>query len=248
MNVHNLLKIAETVLRKNSPAILTAIGVTGTLTTAYLAARASFKAAEIIRVEEENKPPHFDAQTRFKERTKLVWKLYIPAAVTSVATIGCLISATKIGNRKLAASIAAYSLSEKAFVEYKEKVIDQIGARKEQAVRDEIAQDRVNANPPSREIVLGSGHVLCHEAHTGRYFESDMESLRKAMNDVNAKVLSEMWVTLSDFYYLIGLPRTSESSEFGWKDGKQLALMFTTLLTPDNRPCLSFEYNYLTKL
>jgi len=248
MNVHNLLRMAEKVVRSNSPAILTAIGISGTLTTAYLAARASFKAAEVIRVEEDGKPPHFNEQERLKARAKLVWKLYIPAGVTAVATIGCLITATKIGNRKLAASMAAYSLSEKAFVEYKEKVVDQIGSRKEQAVRDEIAQDKVNQNPPSREVILGSGHVLCHEAHTGRYFESDMESLRKAVNDVNAKVLSEMWVTLSDFYYMIGLPRTSESSEFGWADGKLLALMFTTVLTPDSKPCLSFEYNYLKQL
>lgn len=255
MNLHYLFKVAEKIIRDNSPAILTAFGVSGTLTTAYLAAKASFKAAEILEIEKEMVDTHDMIRDTmppldFKEKVKIVWKLYIPAAVTGVVTIGCIVGATKIGNRRVAAMTAAYSLSERAMNEYKGKVAETLGERKEQNIRDSIAQDRVNQNqPPSREIVLaGSGNILCCELYTGRYFNSDMETLRKAQNQINAKALKELDANLNDFYYLIGLNQTTVSGDFGWTSDKLMELKFSTVLAEDDRPCLTFEYNYINKL
>jgi len=232
---------AERIARENSSSILTALGVTGTVTTAYLTAKATFKAANQIA----------SAETEFgrienKEKIQLVWKMYIPAGTTGVLTIVCILGAAKINSRRTAALTAAYSLSERAYAEYKEKVIETLGEKKEQKVRDEIAADRIERNPPSQGIILvGSGDVLCYEAYTGRYFNSNMETLRKAQNDINAKLVRENETTLSDFYYMIGIPQTSFSSYSGWKSEKMMDLSFSTLLH-DGKPCLSFEYNYVT--
>lgn len=253
MNLHNIVRMTGKALKDNSPSILTAFGVTGTITTAYLASKASFKAAETIRFEQaylasKDKDTHLD----YKEKTKLVWKLYIPAAVSGVLTIGCTISSTRIGSRKAAALTAVYSLTEKAFSEYKEKVVETLGENKERAIRDELAQDKVTKNPPPhqyREVIIsGPGNVLCCELFTGRYFNSDMETIRKAANDVNEKIIHEMYVTLSFFYYLIGLPYTSYSSEIGWDSDRLMELQFSTVLTDDGRPCLAFEYNHTKTL
>jgi hypothetical protein len=46
-----LLKFAS----DNSPAILTSAAVVGTITTAYLTGKASFKAADVIRDEEDKR-------------------------------------------------------------------------------------------------------------------------------------------------------------------------------------------------
>lgn len=230
----------------NSPAILTAIGVTGALTTAYLTGTASFKAAEIIRAREEKDGYAVDPKLRVKHRTQLVWRLYVPAVGTGAVTVAAIIFANHIGTRRAAAVATAYSLSEKAFAEYKEKVLERIGASQEKEIRDEVAQDQVDRNPVStREVIVtGSGNVLCFDAYTGRYFNSDMESLRKAQNDINFNIVSGYCATLSDFYELIGLPRTHFSDSVGWTaDNKPFELEFSTTLSEDSRPCISIRYD-----
>lgn len=246
MTLIEIAKKAEKLAVDNSPAILTAIGVTGTLTTAFLTGKASFKAAEII-ADEQYQMDHNQVEVRneleSKEKLVLVWKLYIPAVGTGFLTVVCIIFANHIGTRRAAAVAAAYTISEKAFSEYKEKVVERLGTPKEQKIRDEVAQDRVNKNPGGRDIVVtGGGEVLCYEAFTGRYFKSDMETLKKAQNDLNYTILNDGYASLSDFYSKIDLPGTSFSEEVGWTSDKLLELNFSTVLSEDGRPCISIDF------
>lgn len=236
MNLQKFLKATEKVIVDNSPTIMTAIGVTGTITTAILAGQASFKAARIL---EDQKPRAWETAqngvedlTR-REKFEVVWKLYIPAAGMGGVTVFAIISANRIGMRRAAAMAAAYSISEKAFSEYKDKVVEHIGSNKEQKVRDEIAQDRVNRHDMpegDRVIVTETGITECYDSMTDRYWPCDMERLRRAQNDINFKILREDFATLTDYYQLVGLKKTSESDELGWNTDKQLELHFTATL------------------
>lgn len=237
MQFGDLAKRAAKAIADNSPAILTAVGVTGALTTAYLTGRASFKAAQLLAEE----PAHIDA----KEKVRICWKLYIPAAVTGTLTVAAIIGADRIGTRRAAALAAAYAISDKAFEEYKAKVVEKIGKNKEEAVRDAVAQDRVNNIPVGgREVIVtGNGSVLCMDAFSGRYFLSDMESLRKAENDINWAVVHNNYASLSDFYEIIGLPETSISSEVGWNVDKMMDMHFSSALTEaTGKPCMVVTY------
>lgn len=241
--MYKLLKTFEKLIVDNSPAILTAIGVTGTITTAVLAAKATYKYMKELAEE-----GYYDRDYKFerssREHVEHAWRFYIPAATTGALTIACIIGANRIGNRRAAAIAAAYSLSDKAFSEYKEKVIEKLGMNKERAVRDEVAQDQVTRNPSTgKEIVVtGNGEVLCYEAYTGRYFKSSMEALRKAQNNINFNLLNDGYVSLTDFYTELGIPRTSASDEVGWKNDSMLDLQFSTTLSDDGRPCISIDY------
>jgi len=225
-----IMKRFEKLVVDNSPTILTAIGVTGSLTTAYLTGRASFKAAQILSEES----PYLEA----KEKVQLCWKLYIPAVGTAVLTVAAVIGANRIGSRRAAALAVAYSVSERAFEEYKSKVIERVGEKKEQAIRDEIAQARVDRDPVGNAVIIGEGRVLCYEDFTGRYFLSDMEAIRKAQNDINQRIITDSYVALSDLYDLLNLPHTSESSEVGWNTDKLLDIRFSAILS-EGRPCIS---------
>lgn len=77
---------------------------------------------------------------------------------------------------------------------------------------------------------------------------SDMETLRRAQNTLNDRLLKHDYATLDDFYHLVGLSNTSSSSEIGWKSNRLMELDFTTTLSSDGRPCLAFDYNYTTTL
>lgn len=238
--------ITQHFLKTNSPAILAAVGVSGTITTAYLTAKASFQAAKVIDQIERKKARDLEP----KEMVDLVWKFYIPPALSGGITISAIVAGTAIGTRRTAALAAAYSLSDKALTEYKTKVVEELGERKERKIRDSVAQDNVNANPPSgREVMLaGPGNVLCFERFTGRYFHSDMETLRKAENTVNAKAQREVYAYLSDFYDLVGLGETSTSQELGWDSDRLMEIEYSTVISEDGRPCLAIEYNYTKPL
>jgi hypothetical protein len=239
MTFQDLVSKAVKLASDNSPAILTAIGVTGTITTAYLTGKASFKAARIIARVEQDSP---EIETR--EKVQLVWKQYIPAVAMGTLTVTSIVVATRIGTRRAAALATAYSLSERAIAEYKDKVIEKIGANKELAVREEVAQDRVNTHPVSQSTIIMTtgGESLCYEQFTDRYFMSSMEALKKAQNDINFDINHHNYASLSEFYDKLGLRHTMISDDFGWNGDSQLDLKISSTISDDGRPCLAVNY------
>lgn len=249
MNISGVLTNFSKTIKSNSPEILTALGVSGVITTTYLAAKASFKAAEVIREREAD--GHTDnLKLLLKYRTQMLWKLYIPAGISGIVTVGCIVGASKANRTRTAAAVTAYSLTEKAFSEYKEKVIEQIGKGKEQKIVDELAQERIEKFPPTKKelMVVGNGYVLCCELYTQRYFRCNMQALLKAQNDINARIISDFYVALDEFYDLINLEYTSNSSKMGWDSDKMLELQFSTVLANGEEPCLAFDYSYIRPL
>lgn len=255
MNLHKLLKKTEKMLIDNSPAILTGLGVAGVVTTAYLTGRATFKAADIIRAENKvlnrhatsmNDVVHFSN----KEKFELVWKLYIPAVGVGSLSIASIICANRIGTRRAAAVASAYAMAERGFQEYREKVVEKMGEKKEREVREEVAQDRVNRAAQTMVVTApGSGLVWCHDAFSNQFFQSDMQTLRKAQNDVNAQILHSDFATVSDFYDYVngdrkntGLDKTSVSGDMGWNTDKMLEIDFQTVMMDETIPCISVVF------
>jgi hypothetical protein len=247
LTIQNIINNTKKAMQANSPQIFTGLGITGVVSTAYLTGRASYKAALLIDWNEGNAGTHADRKQRYKERGKLVWKLYIPPVACGVATIGCIFGLSRVTSRRATAAAAAYAIAERGFEEYRDKVEEQLGKGKEQKIRDSIAQDKVEKNS-GNVIYVGRGLVLCCELHTGRYFRSDMEALKKAEREINQLLLSDLYVMMSEFYDLIGLPHTSMSDYMGWDSGRGLELFFSTTLSEDGEPCVAFDYNYAKPL
>lgn len=243
MAVSDLINQALKAVKSNAPEILTALGISGLATTSYLAAKGGYKAAQKM----SDKAPDLP----IKEQAKIQWKCYVPAALSGLATVTCIVGAGRSNGRRTAAAVAAYSVTERLFSEYKEKVIETLGESKEQKLRDDLAQRRVDANPPGdgREVlVIGKGEVLCCELYTDRYFKSDVETLRRAQNDINYLITGQNYVSMSEFYYIVGLPNTSMSDLMGWNFEKLMELKFSYVGAPNGEPCLAFEYNYVKPL
>lgn len=248
MPITDVAKSIEKFAIANSPAILTATAVTGTITAAVLTGKASFKAAELI-AEAEVAPAaagesEFPVSLDTKAKVELVWQLYIPAATVGISTIAAIIMANQIGTRRTAAMAAAYSVSEKAFGEYREKVVTKLGEKKEQGVRDEIAQDRVVANPPTSQQVMmvGDGEILCYDTFSGRYFNSTMENIRQAQNELNFQIINENYASLNDFYDQLGMPTIEIGDEFGWSADNKVDIRFSSTIAENQRPCMVIDY------
>lgn len=240
MSLAEILKRTEKVLVDNSPSILTGIAVAGTVTTAILTARSTLKADRYLR--EEMAGWEVEVMEP-RQKIQLLWKFYIPPALSCGLTVFAIIGANQIGNRRAAAMAAAYSISEKAFEEYKAKVVDKLGEGKERSIRDEIMQDRISDDPPcTRDVIITDREVLCYDAYSDRYFESDMETIKKAQNDINYVILHDYYASLSDFYERLGITRTQYSDEIGWNLDRLLEIEFTTALTEDQRPCICINF------
>lgn len=242
MDLVKLCKRLEKATYDNSPTILTGIGVATMLTTAYLTHRAASKATVLILEEERTE----GRTLRYREVFDLTWRLYIPPVSTAILSGTAIICANNVSSRRATAVATAYSISERAFADYKEKVVEKLGEKKEQAIHDEIAQDRVRNNPPndSTVVITDGGEVLCHDSFSGRYFKSSMETIQRAENEINHQILNEGYASLSELYYLLGLPPTGISEEVGWSQlNKLLSITYSTVLSPDNKPCISISFD-----
>jgi len=226
-------------IQPSTPQILTGIGIAGTVSTAVLAARGAQEAEYCLDTAAKQQP--------LTEQAKLVWRCYIPAVVSGTITIGCIYGASRVNARQAAALTAAYTLSERALFDYRDKVTETLGEVKEQAIRDDIAQDKVLANPNPTIVVEGTDVLTC-ELHTMRYFKSDMESLRKAQNDINSRMLRHDTACLSDLYDLLDIPNTATSWAHGWEAGKPMEMEISAVLAENGKPCLAFDYNYINVL
>lgn len=234
--------VAKT-LQQNSPAILTGISVAGLISTTVMAVRATPKAYAIL--EDEG---YFDQQIGKKEAIQLTWRLYAPAVCMGALTIGCMIGASSISMRRYAALASLYSISETTLREYQEKVVETIGASKEQKVRDGLAKDKLLAasDMHGREVIMtGKGEVLCFETITGRYFTSSIETIRKAENDLNHALIGDMNVSLNEVFYALGLPGTKLGDDMGWTVENMVEFIFSSQLTDNGTPCLVLDYKRL---
>lgn len=246
-SISNFVKTVGNKLSEHSPEILTGIGITGLLSTTILAVKATPKALQLI--DEKKEEMNTDELTN-TEVVKTCWKCYIPAAVTASVSVACLIGANSVNNKRNAVLATAYKLSESAFSEYKEKVIETIGEKKEEEVRDKIAKGRIEKNPVKNNevIITGKGDVLCYDIVSGRYFKSDVDKIRKAENTLNKKLMNDMYCSLNEFYDLIGLPFTQMGFELGWNVNDSLVeIEFSTQLSEDDTPCVVIQYSVLPK-
>ena len=225
---------------KHSPEILTAIGITGMISTTILAVKATPKALRLI---EEKKQQEQKEELTKVEVVKAAWKPYIPAATTCVVSAACLIGANTVHSKRNVALATAYQMSTKAFSEYREKVVETMGERKEKTVHDKIAKDKLEQNPVSQSqvIITEKGNTLCYEPLSDRYFKSDKGKIERAVNDLNHRMICGMEpnVSLNEFYNAVGLKQTPTGNRMGWRVDKGLIdIHYTAELADDDTPCI----------
>lgn len=239
--VNSVANKARYFLKANSPVILTAMAVTGVATTAVLAAKGHHKAQiDIMHAESEH-----GRDLDLTEKARLTWQYYLPPLTVGLTTMACVIGANTVHSKREAALMSAFTLSERAFADYREKVVERMGEAKEARVREDVVQDTLDKNPPtpSQIIVTGKGDVLCMDSYTGRYFRSTHSNIQKAVNELNAQIINDNYASQNDFNYLLGLPRSKFGDEYGWSTDRLLDLTITGGLSEDSEPCLVLNYN-----
>ena len=244
INLSEITKNMKNAVSKHTPEILTGFGIAGMFTTTILAVKATPKAIKLI--EAEKKESNKEKLTVI-ETVKTTWKCYIPAGTIALVSTGCLIGASSVNLRRNAVLATAYKIAENTHKEYREKVIETIGEKKEKVINDNIMKDKMDKNPVdhSTVIITDKGNTLCYDALSGRYFKSDIDKIKKVENELNRRMRNDNYISLNEFYDEIGLEHINPlGDDLGWNiDRGYIDIQFSPQLTPNDEPCVAINFS-----
>lgn len=220
-----LVKRAGKALKKASPTILSILGTAGVVATAVLAVKATPKALEHIELAKEEKQTKGGEKLTRMETVGASWRCYLPAAAAGVATIGCILGANVLNRRQQAALITAYTLANRSFVDYKNKVKELYG----QEAHNKIMESLMVEKPESPSITGSfSGNRfdfgesddqkhLFYDSFSKRYFESTFSDVLLAELHVNRNfALNGGEIGVDQFYEFLGLDTPNELKNLCW--------------------------------
>lgn len=238
------LSVAKKTLGKYSPQILTGVGIVGMALATGLAIKDTPKALTLV--DEKKKELQTDTLTPV-DTVKATWKCYIPAGSTFLLSAACLIGANSIGVRRIAALSTAYKISETALHEYKDAVLESVGEEKVKEIKEKVSEKKVQKLEIDDDdiIVTTYGKDLCLDPWSERTFTSNIEVIKKAINELNNSMMFDMsgYASLNDFYKKIGLAPTKAGEVLGWNimDGL-IEDDISSWITKDGKPCLVIDF------
>lgn len=238
--VKEFVKAVKRGYSMKEPEILLGLGISGSIIAMVQAGFGTYKAVDLV--DKKKKELGKDELTP-KEIIETTWFCYLPAAVIEAATIGCLLGSNSSSNKKIAAATAAFQISESWNKEYTEKVKETIGEKKESEIRDEIEKDRLAKRPViSREVfITGNGGYLC--SIFGRYFRSDIDTVKQAFNKVNYRMQTEHTISKSELCYELDITPEDDDDKEGWNIGNGLIEpRFTYIGAPNGEPCMVISF------
>lgn len=236
-------------LKDNSSAVMTAGGVVGTIATAVVSFRAGMKTERKIHDHQFTVTVEEEHELSLGDKAKLVAPQFIPPVLLGGVTVGSIIMSHRMSAAKAAALAAAYGVSQKQLDEYKAKVAEKLGVQKKEKLDSELAQERVQNNPPPGQIIIVGDEVLCYDMPTDRYFKSTMERIRRAENAANHQINHHGYCDASFFYDEMGLKPTTWSDNVGWS--KPFNLDISTVMASDKEgnetgtPCITINFSEL---
>lgn len=228
-------------VNKNSSKILTGAAIAGVFSTVYFAIKATPKACQLI----EGKKQELEVEKLpVGETLKTVSKIYAPMAISGLATVGCMFGATMIGSRQAAALVAAANISDVAYKEYREAIKEKAPELHKEVVEN-ISEKHLVSAPCVQEKVLRTGHGddLCYDSFSGRYFTSDTDFVKNAVNEFNARLIHEMALSVNDFYDHQDMEHNRMGDILGWNiNGGIVEVEYSSKLTSTGKPVFVINF------
>lgn len=215
---------------KNSQTIMAVLAVGGLIGSVVLAFKAAPKVHEVVdnskkKVELINDAEDLTDEEK-KEERKIVAKdtvkklapVVTPVVGCTLATAGLMVGSTAISVKKINTLSSIAMMSESAYKELFDKTKEVVGEEKAKEIRDEINAENMNKNAINKPTNARGGDYLCYDAMCGRFFYSDKETIREAVNNINQSISSghEDYMSLNDLYFELGLPPTAAGEDRGW--------------------------------
>lgn len=197
---------------ENGATILTGLGVVGVVGTAVLAATETPKALRLLEEKERYAQEVYGEElTRF-EKILAVTPAYMPAVLSGLATVSCILGANHINKKQQAALTAAYTQLATLTNEYRRKVREVFGEEGEAKVCQEL----------NKEVELYTKYGSLHEPRlfydeiSNRYFEMSMYEMKEAEYNMNRMFNFLGALKLNEVYEFFNLGPTEYGESVGW--------------------------------
>ncbi len=200
-----LTKTCAKFLHKHGGTILVVAASVGVGLTMWETGKATVKATTLVAM---NK----DENLGKKEVIRDCWKFYIPAAILGGGTIACILGSNVLNKKQIASLTAGYMALGKAYQEYRQKVIENIGIEKEAEIQEQINEEKL---PEVREK-MEEEKLLCYDPISKRYFHATEVELTDAFYNLNRDFALNGEVSLNDLYSYLGLDYIPEGDTTGW--------------------------------
>lgn len=222
MKARAIIKGLRRFLGKHSGKILAGVAIAAEALGFYF----MHKEAPIVR----DRLDELGEDATWIEKAKAAGPVYLPAFGMLLLSTGCIVGGCALGEKRAAILSGLYSASEAALMQYEEKVVNKLGKDKAQELQNEIAADICKKNPPvvADVVETGKGDQLFCEPLTARYFKSSRVEVEAAVNRINKRIFSDMWVTANDWFYELGLSEPAALGDYvGWNVDNLMSVSFT---------------------
>lgn len=239
-------------LSKNSPLIMTGLGIAGSLGALWGAFKVAPKASKILKDIDENHKPNMTKPQIFWEKTKAVAPLVWPVVVMEGVSIGCTIGSYKTSTNRLSSALTAYAISERRFEDYRKKVVESIGKNKEDKVRTEVAKESVEKSSSIKnvgdDIILLGDEKIFLDLFTQQVFKSTIGKVEDAEKRFNRDLPTEMWVSLNEFLYEIGEKNIGYGDDIGWDVNRNIMeITIKPIMTENKQTVYTIDYDVVSR-
>lgn len=221
-------------LSTTDPRIISALISTGVVSTAFLSGRAAIKMEHIL-----NQLPDEDASIWFKARA--TWKAWTPPLAVALATISLTIAGTCTAANKIAVSTTAAANASSLLADYKDEVRKVISSDDYERVEKTVREKHRPEPPQGKLPVVGQGGQLVYDSLSGRYFTSDLETIRSRVNDFNQSLIGGTFATVNEWYAYLGLPPVTLGGSLGWSSDRLMDIIFDSMVS-DGQAVLVLDY------
>lgn len=213
MKMSKLMKTATRYTSEHLPQILLGIGIGGMVGAVATAIKSTPKAMDKI----DNKKEELEKESlSVKETVQATWKCYAPTVILMILSTACVVSANNINERRKGAIMAALTLSETTYREFKDAAKEIVGEEKAKEISEKAQNNRMdNAQVPQVVVIRGDGQLF-FDPTTNAKFPSTVNKLKSVANDLNKEMRDCCFVTLNDFYVKTGRQTTAIGDAFGW--------------------------------
>lgn len=179
-----------------------------------------------------------DGPLTLKEKLDIGWREFVPPAISVAAVVGLVAAGHYAGTRDIRAVMHALRITTDDFDALRKAAKGVVSPKKWEEIREKAVEVKGQEPYIGLAYPTGKGEHLFYEEYSGRYFKSDIESVRKACNDFNAYVINHNYASLNHLYSLLGIPAIGIGDDLGWTTDQLLEPIFSSKIAEDQSPCL----------
>lgn len=209
-----MVALASKKLKRSAPTILSVASVIGVGGSVVLTGVATPKALALI--EENSKEKHDGDPYAYTKVEAFLscWKCYIPTAVVTLSTMGCILAANALNKKQQAALITAYVALNESYKEYRKKANELYGPDTEYKIKKAISKDKAEQQLEQEDDDLDLFYF--EYAPGDGYFRSTKEDVITAMYHFNRNFQLKYEVYVNELLDFLNLEHTELGNVFGW--------------------------------